>query len=83
MWGAKVHPDKLIDEDLNCLRDWENYTLLDKFPWELGLAPEPYFEDIEAIKQMKKWIQKREERERKKEEARRKTHERLRAKASR
>ena len=62
------------------MRDWENYILLNKFPWELGLADEPYLEDVEAIKQMKKWMQKREERERKKEEARRKMHSRMKGK---
>lgn len=77
MWGSKVHAHKLIDEDMDCLRDWENYTLLGRLPHELGITPEPYHEDIEALKQMKKWMQQREERERKKEEARRKTHERM------
>lgn len=78
MWGTKVHQEKLIQEDMDCLRDWENYILLDRFPWELGLASEPYLEDIEAIKQMKKWMQKREERERKKAEAERRMKERMR-----
>ena len=62
---------------MDCLRDWENYILRDRFPWELGLAPEAYLEDIEAIKQMKKWMQKREERERKKEEAARRLQEKM------
>ena len=77
MWGTKVHQEKLIQEDMDCLRDWENYILLDRFPWELGLQPEPYLEDIEALKQMKKWMQKREERERKKAEAARRMKEKM------
>ena len=62
------------------MRDWENYTLLDRFPWELGYTSEPYPEDIEALKQMKKWMQKREEREAKKEEARKRMQERMKSK---
>ena len=69
LWGNKIHSEKLIDEDRDCLRDWENYILLDRFPWELGFTPEPYLEDIEALKQMKRWMQKRQEREQKKAES--------------
>jgi hypothetical protein len=68
----------LNEEELECLRDWENYMMLDRLPHELGYAAEPYPEDIEALKTMKRWMQEREERERKKEEMKRRTLEKVR-----
>jgi hypothetical protein len=47
-------------------------------PHELG--EEFYKEDIEAIKQMKRWMQKRQEREQKKQEALRRMHSRMKGK---
>jgi hypothetical protein len=77
LWGNKVRPELLAQEDLDCLRDWENYVLLDRLPHELGYAPEPYHEDIEAIKTMKKWMDQRQEKERKKEEMKRRVQEKV------
>jgi hypothetical protein len=77
LWGSKIHQERLIDEDRDCLRNWENYILLDRLPHELGLEPECYLEDIESIKQMKRWMQKRQEREQKKQEALRRMHSRM------
>lgn len=48
-----------------------------KLPYELGYTSEPCHEDIEGLKTMKKWMQTREERERKKEEMKRRTQEKV------
>lgn len=58
---------------------WDNYNTLGKLPHELGYADECYHEDVEAIKTMKKWIDQRMERERKKQEMKRRTQEKVRS----
>ena len=77
LWGASTRGITLTKEDRDCLRDWENYSVLGKLPHELGYTPECYHEDVEAIKTMKKWIDQRLERERKKEEMRKRTQEKV------
>jgi hypothetical protein len=69
----------LVREDYECLTNWENYVLLDRLPHELGLTPEPYTEDIEAIKTMKQWIQRKEEKENRREASKRRMRERMRS----
>ena len=56
--------------------------MLERLPHELGLEPEPYLEDIEAIKTMKRWTEEVQTRERKKEESKRKMRERMRSGSS-
>jgi hypothetical protein len=69
----------LTAEDEECLRNWDNYVQLDRLPHELGFTPEAYPEDIEAIKTMKRWMQERGEKERRKEEMRRRVRDKIRA----
>jgi hypothetical protein len=77
LWGNNVDTYLLTTEERECLRDWDNYTTLGKLPYELGYRNEPCHEDIEAIKTMKKWLEKRAERERKKAEAKEKMRQRM------
>lgn len=75
MHGKTQKP--LIQEDIDCITNWENFVLLDRLPHELGLAAEPYKEDIEAIKTMKKWADQKAEHERKKQESKMRMRKRM------
>ena len=76
MKGKTQH--RLIHEDYECITNWENYVMLDRLPHELGVTAEPYLEDIEAIKTMKKWVQKRDEHENKRKASKAQMRERMR-----
>lgn len=69
---------RFIAEDYECLQNWENYTMLDRLPHELGITTEAYREDIEAIKTMKRWMQEREEHEQKRLESKKRMRQRMR-----
>jgi hypothetical protein len=59
---------ELIQEDSDAIRDWDNFILLGKLPHELGYSDGPYHEDFEAIKEMKRLMEKRERKAQKKQE---------------
>lgn len=68
---------KLVREDYECLYNWENYILLERLPHELGLTPEAYPEDLEAIKTMKRWTEKAREHEEKRAASKKRMRERM------
>ena len=82
LWGGLAE-EPLTKEDMLCLRDWENFQIFGKLPHELGYAEECYHEDVEAIKTMKRWIDKRQEREQKKKGKAESVRERMKARRSR